>query len=154
MTIIGVTGGSSLCELGSIREVQLFFECLENYVVQRYPEIDWKVLTDRFYKRYVRDKEVELAAKRMLEVQDFFRRISSQSIDWNGIDIYAEETRIKVNASNLAEVFEVFFECFHYCCESAKLNFEEFRDCAGYQYEPVRLVIVDQPWFTIEKIDR
>jgi hypothetical protein len=40
---------------------------------------------------------------------------------------------------------------FDKCAESSVSNWEAFKDNEGYLYEPVRLVIADLPWFSVEK---
>lgn len=150
---IGITGGSSLHELGSAAEVQSFFDCLDAYVVRVQPAIDWSVLSDRLYKRYLRQQELETALKAMGIARELFRSIPSKSIDWSSFDFehVAERTKLNLGGSTLGAVFDAYFDSFAQCAESAKLSYEAFKDYAGYQYEPVRIVVSDQPWFIVEK---
>lgn len=150
MHTIGLTGGSSLCEIGSPTDVKKFFECLRLYAAAKYSEQDWRLLTDRLYKRYLRFDELAPASILMNQVRDTFVALPTASIDW-GIGV-GPGSRLDLNQITLAEVFAKYFESFFHCAESAKINYEGFKSFPGYTYEGVRLVISDQPWFMTEKM--
>jgi hypothetical protein len=151
MKIVGFTGGSSLCELGPATDVQLFFDCLNFYVASNHPEQDWELLTDRLYKRYLRLDELDKALVLMAQAKQIFTILPSQSIDWPDVKKTTIQTRLDPSKKTLAEIFEGYFENFSHCVESAKINYEGFKSYPGYRYEPVRVIVSDVPWFTIEK---
>lgn len=151
MKIIGFTGGSSLCELGLAADVQLFFDCLNFYAASNHPEQDWRMLTDRLYKRYLRLDELDKALVLMERVKQIFMTLPSDSIDWPDAKEIAVQTRLDSSKKTLAEIFEIYFAHFSHCVESAKINYEGFKSYPGYKYEAVRVVIATQPWFIVEK---
>ena len=106
---------------------------------------------DRFYKRYLRQEELDEATQKMTEVSELFKQLPAQSIDWTGFQTTAIKTKMNYNGTTLDEVFKAYFEGFTHCAESAKLNNEAFKEYTNYQYEPVRLIVADQPWFMVEK---
>ena len=58
MANIGFCGGNSTFTLGPSTDVVLFFKCISQFAVEKYPEHDWSLLTDRFYKRYIKKNEM------------------------------------------------------------------------------------------------
>jgi hypothetical protein len=151
MKLIGITGGSSLCELGPASDVQLFFDCLNTFVVSKHPEKDWSLLVDRLYKRYLRLDELDSAVVLMEQARKSFVNQSSEAVDWKLSIKMAPGTRLDSTKKTLVEIFENFFDHFIHCVESAKTNYEGFKSYQGYKFEPVRIVVSDQPWFIVEK---
>jgi hypothetical protein len=129
MMNIGLTGGSSLCIVGSIDEVESFFARVK--AIAPHISVHSSLITDRLYRRYLRLSELEEATSTLLGIVDALSRTVPDAAQ----SAFAGR----------------FLRCFNSCVESAKLNYEAFRDTEGYEYEPVRLVIADQPWFTAEK---
>jgi len=43
---------------------------------------DWSLLTDRFYRRYLRIEELEPAGKLMNKVKEIFSALASDEVDW------------------------------------------------------------------------
>lgn len=154
MRTIGLAGGSLLCELGSKTDIHLFFDCLNTYVVSKYLEQDWSLLSDRLYKRYLRLNELDAALALMEQVRKKFAALPSNAIDWQDYEGTKATTnnRLDTTKGTLADVFERFFENFVRCSESAKNSYEMFKSYAGYKYEPVRFIVTDIPWFTAENM--
>ena len=150
MKTIGLTGGSTLCELGPTTEVQMFFDCLRMYVVQRRPDLNWALLTDRLYRRYLRLDELDVASELMGQAKQEFSSVTNQAIDWRNMSDGFATNRLEMKGC-LAETFDRFFESFTHCVESAKINYEGFKSYPGYKYEAVRLVVADMPEFLADK---
>jgi hypothetical protein len=146
--MIAFEGGSSLHELGPRPDVVCFFHLLGLCSVNLGGSA---LLTDRLYRRYLRLLELEPARALMDEVRSRFNRTETARVDWSGAGRDAENSRLDLSKSTLAGVFESYFQGFVHCEESARLNYEEFHGYRGYAYEPVRIVIADQPWLLIDK---
>jgi len=119
---LGITGGSSLIEVGDQNYVQGFFDFAKPILFEK-NMADAALIIDRLYKKYVRREDAEKTAflLQVLERQDVegkFNRILS---------------------------------AVRYCSDSAELNFLGFKDFPNYSYEPVRIVVAEQPWFLLEK---
>ena len=151
MRVIGFTGGGSLCELGSAIDVQLFFDCLGTYVARKHPEQDWSLLTDRLYQRYLRLEDLDSASALMAQVKQIFEVLPNSAIDWHGMVVDTSKTRLDPSKETLADIFGKFFEHFAHCVESAKISYEGFKSYPGYQYQPVRVAITDEPWAMAEE---
>lgn len=121
--LIGVTGGSSLVELGSAHYVYEFFLFLDSEKNALIDSIGSNAILDRLFRRYIRREEI------------------------NGMSALLK----RANMLDLNRRFSKVFEGILYCIESAEVNFQGFKSCPGYLYEPVRLIIADQPWFLLEK---
>ncbi|EYU13684.1 MULTISPECIES: hypothetical protein [Photorhabdus] len=148
MRNIGFSGGSSTKELGTVNDVVLFFECLKLFVEQKYPEQNWHLLTDRLYKRYLRQEEIEDAKAQMEQVRQLFMNLPSSSVEWGTVSLAnVEESRLDLSFPMLSDVFFRYFDAFSYCIESAKVNYEEFKSYPDYKYEPVKIVITDMPLY-------
>jgi len=152
MKMIGFCGGSSICELGTVSDVVLFFECLDYFVVKKNPERDWSLLTDRLYRRYLKLEELSSALMIMNEVKEIFATVPSSEVNWKP-ELIGDKSKTWLDPShvNLADVFVNFFENFTYCVESAKLNYDGFKSYPGYQYESVKIVPTDLAGIATEK---
>ncbi|WP_459625350.1 hypothetical protein [Burkholderia sp. 3C] len=132
--------------------MMLFFGCLKTYAEQAHPERDWRLLTDRLYRRYLRLDELEDALLLMEQARRIFAELPASAIDWDpSMRGDAEKTWLDPSRSTLADVFSRYFENFVRCVESARINYETFKSYAGYSYEPVRVVISDLPGFARDK---
>lgn len=153
MNKVGLDGGSSLCELGTAKDVIAFFYCVDKFVVNsdRFSEVDFKLLTDRLYRRYIRQEELGRAEELMLMVRDFFCEINYSDVDWSAAGVDFNQTLLEFNCKSLADIFSSFFVCFSHCSESAAINYEAFKAYSGYVYEPVRIIISDLPEYFVEK---
>lgn len=146
MKNVGFHGGSSICELGPSADVALFFKCLDAYVATPHPEQDWSLLTDRLYRRYLKQDELDEASLLMKEALKIFARVDSASVDWRGISVSPGGSRLDSDQATLADVFLKYFEGFDYCVESAKVFFKSWNI-----YQPVRTVVSDLPDFMVDK---
>ncbi|WP_256971840.1 hypothetical protein [Paraburkholderia caledonica] len=115
--------------------------------------MDWTLLTDRLYRRYIRLDELQKARVQMDRVRQIFASYSSESaVDWRKLDAgIGNQSRLDPHQRTLAEVFSRYFEHFGNCAEAAQVNFDVFKDYPGYSYEPVRIVVSDLPRFLLEK---
>nr|CUV16969.1 conserved protein of unknown function [Ralstonia solanacearum] len=147
MRSIAFAGGSSVCELGPASDVVLFFDCVRNHVEKMLPARDWSLLTDRLYRRYLRLEELEAASALMDEVRAIFATLpAATSVEWNSNMVgNREKSWLDPSRETLADVFSKYFEHFAYCVESARINYEGFKNDPEYTYEPVRTVIADLP---------
>lgn len=68
----GFHGDPSIYELGPASDVVLFFARLRDYAEQDHPEQDWSLLTDRLYRRYLRQEELEPALALMAQTHENF----------------------------------------------------------------------------------
>lgn len=144
MRVIGFLGGSSLCELGPISDVDLFFDCIREFVIPKFPERKWEIITDRLYKRYIRIDELSAAAMMIDDAHEVFSSVSRSMVDWGCIS--SVSSRLNIDKETLAEIFEKYFENFSHCKESAEIFFETWKS-----YQPVRIVVADMPVFMKEK---
>jgi hypothetical protein len=151
MKTIALYGGGSLCELGPAADVQLFFDCVKEFVVHKFPEQDWSILTDRLYRRYIRMNELANAETMMGQIAQVFASLPNSAIDWDGITSPSEKTRLDPNKATLAEIFAKYFEHFAHCKESAEINYDAFKSYPGYQYDPVKMIVADMPEFMADK---
>ncbi len=149
--MIGFTGGSSICEIGTASDVVLFFDCLDYFVVKNHPEQDWSLLSDRLYRRYLRLEELDQAAALMNQVKQIFSGLPNTEIDWAPeLPGNKNLTRLDPGRANLADVFIKFFDHFEYCVESAKLNHEHFQSYPDYKFEPVKIIPTNLAAIAIE----
>ena len=146
MKNVGFHGGSSICELGPSADVVLFFDCLNAYAAKPHPEKNWSLLTDRLYRRYLKQDELDEASALMKNAKDIFGSVPSASVDWKEISAAPGLSRLNPDQKNLADVFSKYFENFDYCVESSKVFFKSWNI-----YQPVRTVISDLPDFMTDK---
>jgi len=153
MRKIGFDGGNLICELGPSADVELFFECLHIYAEAIEPTMDWGLLTDRLYRRYLRLDELDKASALMERARNLFGfHPSASSVDWGERSVASDEQSwLNPNQPTLADVFNKYFESFSRCVSSARSSYERFKSYPGYQYQPVRLVISDLAGYARDK---
>lgn len=147
MRKLGFDGGHTVYELGPISDVVLFFECLNAFVVSKYPDRDWSLLSDRLYKRYLRRGELDESLALMEEARSIFLTLPSSSVEWDE-DMQADRDRTWLDSrvDNLGEVFYRHFDLFSKAKDSAVSFLDEF----GI-YQPVRILASDIPALFVEK---
>jgi hypothetical protein len=153
MRKIGFDGGNLICEVGTTADVELFFECLRIYAEAIDPTVDWGLLTDRLYRRYLRLDELDRASALMERTRSLFgHRPSASSVDWSVRNTTTNEhSGLNPNQPTLADVFVKYFDNFSRCVASARSSYERFKSYPGYQYQPVRLVISDLAGYARDK---
>ncbi len=151
MTTIAFDGGSSLCELGPREDVVSFFKCLNRFVAQDTSPSDYDLLTDRLYRRFLRQDELGPATELMAVVRAALDRVPTAQVDWIQIGVDPTKTELAIEKPTLAGVFGKYFDRFAHCVDSARLNHQAFCTYPGYRFEPVRVVVADQPWLLAER---
>lgn len=146
MKTIGLYGGSSLLELGPAADVQLFFDCVNRFVVPKKPECNWDIVTDRLYRRYLRAEELPVADKILNIARCVLVTVSTSEVDWGYISAPSSVTRLDPRKQTLGEVFSDYFEKFSRCRESAETFYKTFKT-----YQPVKIVVTDIPAFVTDK---
>lgn len=148
MRKIGFHGGHTIHELGPASDVVLFFSCLERYAKDGDPAQDWSLLTDRLYRRHLRQDEVESALALMAKARELFAQLPARSsVEWDADMLEnPERTWLNPDQPTLADVFGKYFDGFVDVCNAAKSFFDAFNI-----YQPVRVVISDLAGFARDK---
>ncbi|PIT21919.1 hypothetical protein BGI36_04850 [Snodgrassella communis] len=115
----GFIGGGTIIDLGTDSDVQLFFDCISYYVLSKYPEKDWLVLTDRFYRRYLKLEELDIAESLMKLVEEEFKQLDQEAIDWDPILSGKVKSDLDRTKSTLFDTFNEYFRAFYRCMEFA-----------------------------------
>jgi len=143
---VGFIDVHSVYELGPVKDMILFFDCIDYFVVKHHPEQDWSLLTDRLYRRYLRLEELELARKLMQQVKEIFSKLASDEVDWGqGIQGDVNQTWLDARQPTLDIIFSKYFEKFNEAVDSA-LYFTK----ANGEYFPVRISITSSFIFFLE----
>ncbi|MEC5343320.1 hypothetical protein ABRZ24_12030 [Brenneria populi] len=152
MRNIGLSGGDLLVELGTRNDFVLFFECIKGVTAWKFPDRDWSLLLDRLYRRYLCQKDISVAREQMEHIRKIFATLPSASIQWDS-DMMddPERSKLNINKPRLSDVFSRYFDAFIECAESAEINYSMFKSHPGYEYEAVKIVISDLPWFIEDK---
>jgi len=143
----GFIGGCNTYELGLVKDMVLFFDCIDYFVVKHNPAQDWSLLMDRFYRRYLRIEELEPAGKLMNKVKEIFSGLASDEVDWRW-DFQGDpnQTWLDARQSTLDIIFSKYFENFDKVVEAAIFFNKEFE-----RYFPPRISITNSIIFTLEK---
>ena len=151
MHIIGIAGGGTVWGLGTVQEIQLFFDCIETHVVKSFPNENWKLITDRLYKRYLRPQELDVAVEKMNMIQKVFASLPNNTVDWTDYAALDKEYHLNQYAKTLDNIFKKYFEAFYDCVEAAKLSYESYTQNPDFEYERVFFLISEIPWSFVEK---
>ncbi len=143
---VGFFGGGSTCTLGPVSDVVCFFKCVDLVAREVYPMIDFSLITDRLYRRYLRRETMDEASRLMGLLKDAFNKLPAATVKRVGYQP-DPESRLNFSHETLDQVFAKYFEYFSHCAESARLSFEGFANNSKYvyQYEPVRTISADLP---------
>jgi hypothetical protein len=146
MQNVGFDGGHSVYELGPPSDVAAFFSAVEQYAAIEKQSRNYGLIIDRLYRRYLRQEELDAAAALMGEIRTGFSEMSPESLGLKEFRRRTTSTRLQLNQSTPDKVFADYFEKFARAKESAESFYDSFKI-----YQPVRTLIVDQPWFMVEK---
>lgn len=137
MRNIGFSGGGFTGQVGTVSDAILFFDCVNYFALSARPDLDWSLLTDRLYRRYIALEDTENAQALMDELERIFNATPSSEINWA-----TEVVRSVLNPGlpTLADVFAKYFKFFRLCAESAILFHRSWNSV-----DPLRTIISDMP---------
>ena len=136
MKKIGFSGAFTTFQIGNKAEMQLFFDCIEEYVVKG-DDKKWMLLTNRFYRKYLKLEELDTALLLMEEVNDAFKSILIA--DAYFISELPATTKLKIDgAITLSDVFSSYFKGFNKVIESAKISY-----ASSGNYRSVKVIVAD-----------
>lgn len=139
MLNVGFIGGLHLFETGPVIDMDLFFQCIDGFT-QKHPDVDWTLITDRLYKKYLKEEEIPKAKELMEKIQGIFSEKSPSVVDWNLDEELYEVSELDFKSETLAAMFVRYFEGFNECCEATRLEREIRGKDIGYKYHPIRVV--------------
>jgi hypothetical protein len=130
--------------LGFPSDMMLFFDCIKFYVEDKYKDEDWSVITDRLYKRYLREEDIDIADEKMKKIEEIFKELPIDAVDWSFLDNSTKKTTLNPNGLNsLYEVFEKYFLKFYERIDGARYSIT--KGSFGY-YQPLRVIIFTFPY--------
>lgn len=146
MRNIAFCGGNAVGELGPVSDVVLFFDCIKSFAEFERPDLDWSVLTDKLFRRYVDIDSLDQAKARMAEVKKQFSRVPATAVEWNeAMAGDPSKTALDRSLATLADVFAKYFEHFDWCARSSNL----FHETWGYEV-PIRTIVADMPGMLVD----
>ncbi|MEA9749436.1 hypothetical protein VDF76_21140 [Xanthomonas campestris pv. raphani] len=145
--IIGYDGGHTVYELGPATDGMFFFDALNAFVFNRYPNRGWSLLSDRLYKRYLKKEDLNSSADLMSEARVILAKISVKSIPKETLSkLESSGSGLNFREKHLDLVFSKYFDLFFDAKNSALSFFEDFEI-----YQPVKIVAVNMPNFILDK---
>lgn len=144
---IGYLGINSIMNLGTRSDVVLFFDVIKAYPVFDNPEIDFSLVTDRLYKRYVRFEDLDKTHELMKFIGESFKALPPSCVEWSPVQtIENGRTNLDNSKSTLYEVFQDYFECFDELVASAKYFYED-----DGSYRPIKIARTTTPYYVYFK---
>jgi hypothetical protein len=150
-THAGFTGGCLVCELGTVQDMASFFYCARAHMPNAYPQIDFSLITDHLYRRYISRGELTKTMELMQFVKKTFAKIESARVNWDELGLNKANSELDVGQPTLADVFVKFFNGFTDCAESATATYESFKSDSSYSYQPVHITLTDFPLLAEER---
>jgi len=124
-SMVGFCGGCDMYVSGTSHEIQAFFEEIKKLALIQPKDMDWSLILDRLYMRYVRFEDIDQ---------------TKQIMDFCKINLTKEGDN--ESTSN----FYMYFQHFFSSVNSAISFYETFG-----QYRPIKISVVDLPWYLIEE---
>jgi hypothetical protein len=147
MNVVGIFGGSFVYELGTAVDMQFFFDCIQKHVVRESKDAKWQLLSDRLYRRYVKQEDLLATLALMEEVKTVFSNVNTCDVEESYPPEYHGTSKLDFGKKMLADLFFDFFDRFAFCKESA----ERFQ-AKWNQYLAVRVVVANMPGFIEDKM--
>lgn len=122
---VGFCGGYDVYESGTPNEIKNFFNAINELALTNQNNLDWSLVLDRLYKRYVRFDDLY----KTKEVIDFCKNIL-----------------IKEGDSETDNEFLKYFRHFYSSLSSAISFHETFGE-----YRPIKIIVTDLPWCILEE---
>jgi hypothetical protein len=132
---MGFTGGALIVRLGSASDMILFFECIDFYVVKKYPNEDFSVIADRLYRKYLKLEELDEAVSKMKLSEEVFKSLPRDAVDWTLSEEGKLVTYLDFHKETLGEIFQEYFDGFYRCASSSKY-FYDADERAEKVYQP------------------
>ena len=145
---IGLIGGGIINNLGTDIDMQLFFECISYYVLSKYPDQNWSIITDRLYRRYLKLEELDDAESLMKIVEKEFKQLNREAVDWSNVESGEAQSDLDRSKPTLFEIFSRYFRSFYRCIEFALF---EYNDSKFYRSIMVSITTIPD-YYNYEKI--
>lgn len=137
-------GKNTVCLLDFPSDMMLFFDCIKFYVENKYKNENWSVITDRFYKRYLREEDIEIAFEKMKKIEEEFKKLPVDAVDWKPYENKKIKTNLEYKYLNsLYEVFEKYFQAFE---KIVKHVLYRKGDVDYKYYNPIMVTIFTLPY--------
>lgn len=140
MKNVGFCGGYSILELGPVADMQVFFYAVEIAASRLPTGEDSRLLTDRFYRRYLRLEELDQAADLLQKIQKVMQQIPTKSVDWGDFKWDKSHTNLEKSKRSLADLLERYFKSAYSIISDAKHFEKSFKE-----YTPVMTAVTDLP---------
>jgi hypothetical protein len=139
MSNIGFVGGSMIMGIGPKEGMATFYRCISDFVVPSTGK-DFRVLTDRLYRRYVSIEDLDSAIDAMADVKESFSKISLRQVP-NLVATLGRSCGHDVDSNpNLGAAFSKYFEGFDICASDAKSLLRQHNT-----YVPLMTVVASIP---------
>jgi len=145
--MVGLYGGHSIYPLGPANDVAAFFKSIDRFVPEALSPGKFDLITDRLFRRYLKQSELDRASQLMDSIKDAFKVSPNKNIDWYKFGVIEDMTTLRLSGNTAADVFETYFDLFLKAKGSAISFFEAFN-----VYKPVVLAFADLPDFMLDKM--
>lgn len=148
---VGFAGGSSIVQVGSASAMSAFFTLIRECSGQS-SDRDWSLVSDRLFKRYVRQEDAQLTKKDLEDIRVLFSNVQATEINRVLGSGGLADAGLTQGAESLAEAFSRYFDAAFHCIESAEVNFAMFGSDPEYQYkyEPVVVIRSEMPAYVVD----
>jgi len=150
---VGFVGGGNIVAAGTVADMQLFFDCIGFFAVPRHAGEDWSLVTDRLYRRYVRQADVEATRRLMDLALAEMARTPVDAVDLRQMRQPGARTNLDPRGPFLDKVFARHFQAFGRAAEGAIARWEDGgKDDPTYAFEPPHASVTDLGWLLTNRI--
>jgi hypothetical protein len=107
-----VYGGHSIYILGPANEVAAFFKCINRLVPEARSAGIFDLITDRLFRRYLRQCELDRASQQMDLIKDAFKATPTTNVDWIKLGVTEGMPALQLSGHTVGDVFEKYFDLF------------------------------------------
>ena len=138
---VGYYSASTFTAIGPRPDMEAFFDVVNAFVVPLRPDVNFSIITENLYRRYIRQDRIDHAKQIMHLIQDELSKIEPSALYWKKIKIDAKHSELNLNLDNLFECFAGYFRGFYRSIDRSTYFFEH-----GDDYTPVRIIRCETPY--------
>ena len=142
----GFYGGSLINGLGPTSDMKLFFNSITMVTAHLPKNSDKGLLTDRFYRRYLRLNDLDSVAALLAQTREIMKDIQTKDVNLENLGWNPDLSKLNRTDKNFSKFLEIYLDAADEIVSEAR-GFEKM----FHIYKPVITIITNTPRFYVER---